>query len=92
MSPLTLGTLAPYRIAVQGYLDSSWPDDFGGLAFNNEIAADGSTQTVLTGWPVDQAALFGVLDGLYGLGFPPMSVECVDRDHGEQTMEVAGNE
>ena len=75
MSSLTLGAPATYRITVQGYLDCSWSDDFGGMAFSNEAAADGSTQTVLTGWLVDQAALFGILDRLYGLGFPLVAVE-----------------
>lgn len=77
MAPLTLGTPATYRITVQGYLDSSWSDDFGGLIVNNAVAEDGSPLTTLTGWLVDQAALFGVLDGLYGLGFPLLSVECL---------------
>jgi hypothetical protein len=81
MSPLTLGTPATYRITVQGYLDSSWSDDFGGLAVNNEVGQDGSPLTVLTGWLVDQAALFGILDGLYGLGFPLVAVECLEINH-----------
>ncbi len=78
MSPLTLGTSATYRITVQGYLDCSWSDDFGGMTVNNYVAADGFPQTMLTGWLVDQAALFGVLDGLYGLGFPLVAVECLE--------------
>jgi hypothetical protein len=77
MASLTLGTSATYRITVQGYLDSSWSDDFGGLLVSNEIAEDGASFTTLTGWLVDQSALFGVLDGLYGLGFPLLSVECL---------------
>jgi hypothetical protein len=83
MSPLTLGTPATYRITIQGSLDSSWSDDFGGMTVSNEVAADGSLLTVLTGWLVDQAALFGVLDGLYGLGFPLVSVECVEINQAE---------
>ena len=78
MSPLTLGTPATYRITVQGCLDSSWSDDFGGMAVSSEVATDGSALTVLTGRLVDQPALFGILDGLYGLGFPLVSVECLE--------------
>ncbi len=78
MTPLTLGTSATYRITIQGCLDSSWSDDFGGMTISNEVAADGSVLTMLTGRLVDQAALFGVLDGLYGLGFPLLSVECLN--------------
>jgi len=78
MSALTLGTPATYRITVQGNLDSSWSDDFGGLVVSNQVAEDGAYFTTLTGWLIDQAALFGVLDGLYGLGFPLLSVECLE--------------
>ena len=78
MSPLTLGTQAAYRITIQGYLDCSWSDDFGGVTINNKVLEDGSPLTVLTGSLVDQAALFGVLNGLYGLGFPLLSVECLE--------------
>ena len=87
MSPLTLGTPATYRITVQGYLDNSWSDHFGGMAVNNKIVADGSELTMLTGWLVDQAALFGILDGLYGLGFPLLSVECIEiNQHNEKQI------
>jgi hypothetical protein len=83
MPALTLGTPATYRITIQGHLDSSWSDDFGGLTVNNEMAKDGSWQTVLCGRLIDQAALFGVLDGLYGLGFPLVSVECMEINQAE---------
>ena len=83
MAPLRLGTQATYRITIQGHLDSSWSDDFGGLVVSNEVSKDGSWQTVLCGSLVDQAALFGVLDGLYGLGFPLVAVECVAINQAE---------
>jgi hypothetical protein len=34
--------------------------------------------TVLTGRVMNQAELMGVLNHLYGLGFPLLSVECVE--------------
>jgi hypothetical protein len=83
MAPLTLGTQAKYRITIQGHLDRSWSDDFGGLAVSNKVSNDGYPQTILAGSLVDQAALFGVLDGLYGLGFPLVSVECVEINQAE---------
>jgi len=83
MAPLTLGTQAKYRITIQGYLDSSWSEDFGGMAISNQVSDDGYPQTILTGKLVDQAALYGVLDGLYGLGFPLVSVECVEINQAE---------
>ena len=83
MPVLTLGTPAKYRITIQGYLDSSWSDDFGGMTVSNQVSKNGSWRTVLCGRLVDQAALFGVLDGLYGLGFPLVSVECVGVNQAE---------
>ncbi len=73
-----LGTPAIYRIAIQGWLDWRWADSFGGMVINNDVAADGTPRSVLCGCLVDQAALFGVLNGLYGLGFALLSVECVE--------------
>jgi hypothetical protein len=63
MSALTLGTPATYRITVQGYLDSSWSDDFGGLVVSNQVAEDGAYFTTLTGWLIDQAAFLACLMG-----------------------------
>ncbi len=74
MPPL-LGAPAIYRIVIQGRLDSSWSDSLGDMVINNEVAADGTPLSVLSGRLVDQAALFGVLNGLYGLGFALLSVE-----------------
>ena len=53
------------------------------MAINYALGADGSLLSVLTGGLVDQAALFGVLNGLYGLGLPLISVECLEINEGE---------
>jgi hypothetical protein len=75
MTTFALGTPAMYRITIQGRLDDSWSEQLGGMAFSSELEADGSPLTVLTGRLVDQAALYGVLNALYGLGFALLSVE-----------------
>jgi hypothetical protein len=80
MTSITLGKPAAYRITVQGCLSSSWSDQFGGMAITNEVDAEESSLTVLSGRLVDQAALFGILNGLYGLGFALLSVECLEVD------------
>lgn len=77
MDILTLGTPATYRITIQGCLNSSWSASFSDMVISNELAEHGATLSVLTGPLVDQAALFGVLEHLYGLGFPLRSVECL---------------
>ncbi|MDX1417146.1 MAG: hypothetical protein R3293_23270 [Candidatus Promineifilaceae bacterium] len=72
-----LGTPAIYRITVRGYLDDSWSNQLGGITIQNVAAADDTPFTILHGEMVDQAALFGVLNSLYGLGFPIIGVESV---------------
>ena len=76
-SKFNLGTPAIYHITVRGYLDDSWSNQLGGIAIDNAKTADDTPITILHGEMVDQAALFGVLNSLYGLGFPIISVECV---------------
>lgn len=80
LAKIGLGTPATYRIVVRGQLDQSWSDRFGGL----EIHAIGEMWdppwTILVGRLIDQAALFGVLDRLYGLGFALLSVECLSEE------------
>ncbi len=75
---LKLGSQATYRIRIAGPLDCNWSGRFGDMSISNEVTCDGSTLSVLTGPLVDQAALFGVLNKLYGLGFPLVSVECIE--------------
>ena len=72
---LKLHQPAGYRICVQGTLDESWSDYFSGLTVACTRTAGCRPVTVLTGQLVDQAMLLGVLNGLYGLGLPLLSVE-----------------
>lgn len=69
-----LGTPADYVIRVLGHLDDAWADQLG-MSPSHERSFDGIPLTILAGRLRDQAALFGVLNGLYGLGFPLLSVE-----------------
>ncbi len=72
---LTLGTPAIYCITVLGQLSQTWSPEFGNL--NIETADATQPETTLTGALPDQAALFGILNHLYGLGLPLVSVECL---------------
>ena len=80
-STFNLGTPAIYRIKIRGYLDDDWSSQLGGVAIQHTVTASGPTITVLEGEMVDQAALFGVLNSLYGLGFPILSVDCSPEVH-----------
>jgi len=74
---LTFDSAASYAIHVQGYLDSRWSDRMGGVMIQVDQRPDGVAETVLTGEFQDQAALTGVLNTLYDLGLPLLSVECL---------------
>ena len=76
-STFTLGSPAVYQITVRGYLEDSWSDQLGGVAIRNATTAHEAPITILKGEMTDQAALFGVLNSLYGLGFPLLSVVCM---------------
>ena len=61
---------AIYHIRVQGQLDESWSEWLGEL----EITPQPDGSTLLCGSIVDQAALHGILDRLYGLNLSILSV------------------
>jgi hypothetical protein len=82
---LTLGTPAIYCITVLGQLSQSWSQEFGNLTIETSGLTDHWTQTTLTGMLPDQAALFGILNHLYGLGIPLVSVECLAVMEGAST-------
>jgi hypothetical protein len=62
-------------IKVQGTLARHWSESLGGLSISVADEA-GQPVTTLSGEVLDQAALMGVLSGLYGMGYPLLSVEC----------------
>jgi hypothetical protein len=75
---LKLDTPATYRIRVKGHLDSSWSDCLGGLTISRSGQGHEPVVTTLYGQVLDQAALAGVLNALYGLHLPLLSVEYLD--------------
>lgn len=77
------GTKAIYSITVYGYLDSRWSAQLG-LQVDWSALTDNITLSTLSGPLQDQAALFGVLNGLYSLGFPLLEVTCLSTATAEQ--------
>jgi hypothetical protein len=69
---------ATYRISVLGTLDKKWSDYCGGMTIEHDIVLDQYLMTTLTGQLIDQSALIGVLNSLYDMGYPIISVECVE--------------
>jgi len=68
-------TSALYKICVYGSIDKKRMEYFGGLAVLPEEPEADEPCTVLAGELADQAALVGVLNTLYNLGFALISVE-----------------
>ena len=81
---LKLWTPATYRIEVEGVLDEIWTDSLAGMRISTRKRADQSTVMTLTGRLKDQAELSGVLNGLYELHLPILSVEILSEDNDAQ--------
>jgi hypothetical protein len=78
-SPKKLNVIssAEYKISVVGFLDENMSDRLGGLTILNTEPEQNLAAPIvtLTGKLTDQAALFGVLNALYNMRFPLLSVE-----------------
>lgn len=74
---LTLDQAATYQIRVPGVLDSHWIDSAAGMRISIESPAEGDPITILEG-DIDQAALHSLLQRIYSLGLPLISVVCVE--------------
>lgn len=59
-----------YEIRLKGHLDEAWAERFGGISLSHQD----NGETVLGGLFPDQAALFGVLLQIHGLGVGLISV------------------
>jgi len=69
-----------YRIRVGGRLASEWSDRLGGLKVTVWETAGEEAFAELSGRLADEAALMGVLEHLYSLGVPLLSVERLGID------------
>lgn len=80
---LKLWTPATYCIEVEGYLDERWSARLSGMRISTRKRADQSTVTMLTGRVRDQAELTGLLNSLYELHLPILTVRNLTEDNGE---------
>jgi hypothetical protein len=69
---------AVYRIRIQGILDKNWSDYYSGMTIEHEGDPKGYAMTILMGRVADQSALIGVLNSLYDIGYPILSVEYLE--------------
>ena len=74
MNPLPFDCPAIYQIIVQGRIDLTWSDRLEGMTICLTTVEAGPPVTTLDGKLSDQAALAGVLNTLYELHLPLLSV------------------
>lgn len=79
---LTFEGSASYRICIRGALDERWSDCLGGMRLSRRRLRDQSITTELLGPLFDQAALLGVLNALYDMHFPIISVTYLEQESG----------
>jgi len=68
---------AYYKLCVLGYIDDSWSDRLGGMAIELAFSADKKPITFLEGPVSDQAELIGIVNSLYQMHLPLISVTLV---------------
>ena len=73
-NPIPFDSSATYQIIVQGRIDPTWSDRLEGMTICQDIAEISSPITTLEGELIDQAALAGVLNMIYELHLPVISV------------------
>jgi hypothetical protein len=79
MSDFKMGVPGRYQISIEGFLDENWSDRLGGLRIVTIQMAGERLVTMLTGEVVDQAALLGILNALYDLHYPLLSVRRLEQ-------------
>jgi hypothetical protein len=69
---------ATYQICLGGTLTATWMVSLGDLTVKLKERTSHGPVTILTGEVADQAALFGLLNNLYDLGYPLLSCSIVE--------------
>ena len=76
-NPIPFDRPATYRISVLGRIDPTWSDRLEGMAIGRATVEAGPPVTTLEGDLRDHTALAGVLNTLYELHLPLLSVKCL---------------
>ena len=71
---------AIYRIRVRGQLDTKWSERLEAMNITEAQQPDGEKESILVGRLADQTALAGVLNTLYELHLPVLSMDCLESD------------
>jgi hypothetical protein len=79
---------AIYKISVQGRIDPNWSDRMAGMKIRNSLEQKNPSITTLEGEVNDQAGLLGVLNSLYELHLPIISVLIKPYPHGKEKSDT----
>jgi hypothetical protein len=74
---------ATYRIVVRGGLEASLSDCLAGMRITSESREGQKPVTSMVGRLLDQAQLSGVLNALYEMHLPILSVEVLEEEETE---------
>jgi len=77
-NPIPFDHPATYQISVEGRIDPTWSDRLEGMTISLTIVEASPPVTTLEGDLRDQTALAGVLNTLYELQLPVISVKCLN--------------
>jgi hypothetical protein len=72
---------AKYKICVLGQISDFWVDRMEGMSIQRETSSGRLPICSLEGELLDQAALLGVLNWLFELHLPLLSVVCLSHPH-----------
>lgn len=78
---ISIDSSATYSIKVQGCLEDIWSDRLAGMKITMNIQVYQDPITTLWGPIKDQSELIGVLNGLYELRMPILSVDIVPEEN-----------
>ena len=79
-SGLKFSSPANYRICVKGYLDDSWSDRLVGMTIANQVSQAESPVATLSGPVRDQTQLLGLLNSIYEMHLPLLSIELLNAE------------
>ncbi len=77
MSKIHFSAAGCYRIEVRGEVPPSWIDRLGGMQVLSASQNTTNTVTFMQGRVADQAELSGILNSLYELHLPLLSVQFI---------------
>ena len=71
---------ATYQIRVQGCLEEVWSDRLANMTITMDLKDQHVPMSILKGMIRDQSELLGVLNGLYQMRVPILSLEVLDEE------------